>query len=102
MLKSAHSQSRQAQGLLLAQFSQTSLRREYYTSEKMKLKEFLEIVYDYSELSIFNTDSSEYVLHRVKKDEVIEKYPELLGREIDYVNVHWFDDTGATLGIVLL
>ena len=68
----------------------------------MKLKDFLEIVYDYEELSIFNSDSSEYVLHRVKKNEVIEKYPELLDREIYYVNVHWFDDASATLGIVLL
>ena len=71
----------------------------------MKLKDFLEIVYDYAELSIFNTDSSEYVLHRVKKNEVIEKYPELLDREIYYVNVHWYesyDSDLATLGIVLL
>lgn len=70
--------------------------------EKMKLKDFLEIVYDYEELSFFNAGSSEYVLHQVKKNEVIKKYPELLGREIDNVNVHWFDDTGATLGIVLM
>lgn len=68
----------------------------------MKLKDFLEIVYDYEELSIFNAGSSDYVLHRVSKNEVIEKYPELLDREIDYVNVHWFEDTGATLGIVLM
>lgn len=71
----------------------------------MKLKEFLEIVYDYEELSIFNSDSSEYVLHRVNKNEVIEKYPELLDREIYYVNVHWYEDACvdlATLGIVLM
>lgn len=68
----------------------------------MRLKDFFEIVYDYEELSIFDDGSSEYLLHRVKKDEVIEKYPELLEREIDYVNVHWFEDTGATLGIVLM
>lgn len=68
----------------------------------MKLKEFLEIVYDYEELSIFNAGSSDYVLHRVKKNEVIEKHSELLAREIDHVDVHWFEDTGATLGIVLM
>lgn len=68
----------------------------------MKLKDFLEIVDDHAELSIFNEGSSDYVLHRVKKNEVIEKHSELLEREIDYVNVHWFEDTGATLGIVLM
>lgn len=68
----------------------------------MKLKNFLRIVYDHAELSFFNTGSSDYVLHRVKKNEVIEKYPELLEREIDHVDVHWFEDTGATLGIVLM
>ena len=74
----------------------------------MKLKDFLEIVYDYEELSIFNSDSSEYVLHRVSKGEVIKRHPELLDREICYVNVHWYEWYGdapvdlATLGIVLM
>ena len=75
----------------------------------MKLKDFLEIVYEYEELSIFGASSSEYVLHRVKKDEIIENYPELLDREIYYVNVHWYEDVHdywsesmATLGIVLM
>lgn len=69
----------------------------------MKLKDFLEIVYDHERLSIFDNDHDyEYLLHKIKKDEIIREHPELLDREIDYVNVHWFDDTGATLGIVLM
>lgn len=75
----------------------------------MKLKDFLEIVYDYEELSIFNAGSSDYVLHRVSKGEVIKRHPELLDREIDRVGVHWYEyedahwsGSMATLEIVLV
>ena len=75
----------------------------------MKLKEFLEIVYDHERLSIFDNDHDyKYLLHKVKKDEIIREHPELLNREIYYVNVHWYtnfhlyESDEATLGIVLL
>lgn len=69
----------------------------------MKLKDFLEIVYVHERLSIFNNNGDfDYLLHNVERDEIIKKYPELLDREIYYVNVHWYESDEATLGIVLL
>jgi len=78
----------------------------------MKLKDFLEIVYDHERLSIFNNDDNfDYLLHEVNKDEIIREHPELLDREIYYVNVHWYENwyesndatfDDATLGVVLM
>lgn len=79
------------------------------SGEIMKLEDFFGIVYDYEDLSIFTAGSSDYVLHRVLKGEVIKRHPELLDREIHRVGVHWYEyedecwsGSMATLEIVLV
>jgi len=71
----------------------------------MKLKDFLEVVHEETELSICDKNDSVYhlcLLHKVKKDEIFKEHRILLNYDIYYVFTYWYDDEDATLGIVLM